>query len=227
MLGIFIHGAYADYWKYPHEGRKGAAMKARAKSSNTPHPIWVYGDYITTPPKRPSDGAVHPVGHYIDKGGYPGANVYEVDMATFCVQTGAVDRKGSGIYTQDILLYETEAEIGYFIVEDEETVIDIAYGEILPLRRLQEGDIKVIGNAVDIPDFAEGIGYYVENEMDIPYIPLLNVQVSAYPYMRLECMKCRQVILSCRYMAIHKECGGFFQAGFATKIYREKEKTLA
>lgn len=51
-------------------------MRAKAKSSSTPYPIWVEGEYITEPPIRPSDGAIRPTGHYIDKGGYPGANVY-------------------------------------------------------------------------------------------------------------------------------------------------------
>lgn len=46
-------------------------MKAKAKSSSTPYPIWIEGEYITEPPIRPSDGAVRPAGHYIDKGGYP------------------------------------------------------------------------------------------------------------------------------------------------------------
>lgn len=51
-------------------------MRAKAKSSSTPYPIWIEGEYITEPPIRPKDGAVRPTGHYIDKGGYPGANVY-------------------------------------------------------------------------------------------------------------------------------------------------------
>ena len=51
-------------------------MRAKAKSSSTPYPIWIEGEYITEPPIRPSDGAVRPAGHYIDEGGYPGANVY-------------------------------------------------------------------------------------------------------------------------------------------------------
>lgn len=51
-------------------------MRAKAKSSSTPYPIWIEGEYITEPPIRPKDGAVRPAGHYIDKGGYPGANVY-------------------------------------------------------------------------------------------------------------------------------------------------------
>ena len=100
-------------------------MRAKAKSSSTPYPIWVEGEYITEPPIRPSDGAVRPAGHYIDKGGYPGANVYEVDINTMCRQTDAADRFGKPIYEQDILLYETAEEIGYFIVQDLETTVDI------------------------------------------------------------------------------------------------------
>lgn len=91
-------------------------MKVKAKSSSTPYPIWIEGEYITEPPIRPSDGAVRPAGHYIDKGGYPGANVYEIDINTLCRQTDAADRYGKPIYEQDILLYETAEEIGYFIV---------------------------------------------------------------------------------------------------------------
>lgn len=106
-------------------------MRAKAKSSSTPYPIWVEGEYITEPPIRPSDGAVRPAGHYIDKGGYPGANVYEVDINTMCRQTDVADRFGKPIYEQDILLYETAEEIGYFIVQDLETTVDIVNGEII------------------------------------------------------------------------------------------------
>lgn len=67
-------------------------MRAKAKSSSTPYPIWIEGEYITEPPIRPSDGAVRPAGHYIDEGGYPGANVYEIDINTMCRQTDAADR---------------------------------------------------------------------------------------------------------------------------------------
>lgn len=68
-------------------------MRAKAKSSSTPYPIWIEGEYITEPPIRPSDGAVRPAGHYIDEGGYPGANVYEIDINTMCRQTDAADRR--------------------------------------------------------------------------------------------------------------------------------------
>ncbi|HIW80273.1 MAG TPA: hypothetical protein H9742_01910 [Candidatus Acetatifactor stercoripullorum] len=202
-------------------------MKARAKSSNTPYPIWVYGEYITNPPMRPSDGAKRPEGHYIDKGGYPGANVYAINLDTFCRQTAAVDKNGNKVYIQDILLHETEEEIAYFIVEDEETAIDIVWGEIVETESLQTADIKVIGNTIDNPDFVKGMQYYRDNDIEIPYLPLLNTQMSEFPYLQLECTKCHNVMLSCVYMAQHKECGGFLKAGFATKVYREKEKAFA
>lgn len=121
-------------------------MRAKAKSSSTPYPIWVEGEYITEPPIRPSDGAVRPAGHYIDKGGYPGANVYEVDINTMCRQTDAADRFGKPIYEQDILLYETAEEIGYFIVQDLETTVDIVNGEIIEVGDLDTENIKNIGS---------------------------------------------------------------------------------
>lgn len=121
-------------------------MRAKAKSSSTPYPIWIEGEYITEPPIRPKDGAVRPAGHYIDKGGYPGANVYEVDINTMCRQTDAADRFGKPIYEQDILLYETAEEIGYFIVQDLETTVDIVNGEIIEVGDLDTENIKNIGS---------------------------------------------------------------------------------
>ena len=121
-------------------------VRAKAKSSSTPYPIWVEGEYITEPPIRPSDGAVRPAGHYIDKGGYPGANVYEVDINTMCRQTDAADRFGKPIYEQDILLYETAEEIGYFIVQDLETTVDIVNGEIIEVGDLDTENIKNMMN---------------------------------------------------------------------------------
>lgn len=185
-------------------------MRAKAKSSSTPYPIWVEGEYITEPPIRPSDGAVRPAGHYIDKGGYPGANVYEVDINTMCRQTDAADRFGKPIYEQDILLYETAEEIGYFIVQDLETTVDIVNGEIIEVGDLDTENIKNIGSMVDYSDFVEGIRYHAA-------------------YFKLKCLKCGQISLSCAYMAKHKGCGGYYTVDFATKIYREraKEKELA
>ena len=165
-------------------------MRAKAKSSSTPYPIWVEGEYITEPPIRPSDGAVRPAGHYIDKGGYPGANVYEVDINTMCRQTDAADRFGKPIYEQDILLYETAEEIGYFIVQDLETTVDIVNGEIIEVGDLDTENIKNIGSMVDYSDFVEGIRYHADNGLEIPYIPCLDVQVTALPYFKLKCLKC-------------------------------------
>lgn len=204
-------------------------VRAKAKSSSTPYPIWIEGEYITEPPIRPSDGAVRPVGHYIDEGGYPGANVYEIDINTMCRQTDAADRFRKPIYEQDILLYETAEEIGYFIVQDLETTVDIVNGEIIEVGDLDTENIKNIGNMVDYSDFVEGIRYHADNGLDIPYIPCLNTQITALPYFKLKCLKCGQISLSCSYMAKHKGCGGYYTVDFATKIYREKtkEKELA
>lgn len=199
-------------------------MKAKAKSSNTPYPIWVQGDYITEPPIRPKDGAKRPVGHYIDKGGYPGANVYEVSIETLCRDTGAVDRRKRGIFESDILLYETGQEIGYFIIQDTETAVDIINGEILGITQLQAQDIKAIGSMIDFPDFVEGMRYCVDTEREIPYLPALNVQETPYPYLKLTCLKCGHTMLSCAYMARHKDCGGYLAADFASKVYRKGEQ---
>lgn len=205
-------------------------MRARAKNSNTPHPVWVYGEYITEPPIRPMDGAKRPTGHYIDAGGYPGANVCEITTETLCRDTGTVDCGKRVIYESDILLYETEQEIGYLIVQDTETAVDIINGEILGITDLRAEDIKVIGNMIDFPDFVEGMRYCVDTEKEIPYLPALNVQISPYPYLKLTCTKCNHTVLSCAYMARHKGCGGYFSMDFTTKIYRkgeQKEKALA
>ena len=204
-------------------------MKAKAKDSNTPYPIWVQGEYITEPPVRPKDGAVRPIGHYIDKGGYPGANVYEIDVNTLCRQTTIVDRLCKAIYEMDILLYETVEEISYFIVQDADTVIDVITGEIIEIKALLSEDIKNIGNIIDHPDFIEGIKCHVENGIDIPYILSLDVNSTALPYFKLKCLKCGHTTLSCSYMAKHKDCGGYFTLDYATGISRKrtKEKELA
>lgn len=205
-------------------------MKARAKSSNTPCPVWVQGEYITEPPVRPADGAKRPAGHYIDKGGCPGANVYEISIETLCRDTGAADCRKSRIFENDILLYETKKEIGYFIIQDTETAVDIINGEILGITDLQAGDIKVIGNMTDFPDFVEGIRYCADTEREIPYLPALNVMGTPYPFLKLTCLKCGHITFGCRYTAKHKGCGGYFTADFATKLYRkgeQKEKAFA
>ncbi len=196
-------------------------MKARAKSSSAPYPIWVQGEYTTEPPVRPVDGAERPKGHYIDKGGYPGANVYEISIETLCRDTGAVDRRKHGIFENDILLYETGQEIGYFIIQDKDIAVDIINGEILGVTDLQAADIKVIGNMIDFPDFIEGIRYCVDTGREIPYLPTLDVMGTPYPFLKLACLKCGHITFGCRYTAKHMGCGGYFTAGFATKLYRK------
>ena len=192
-------------------------MRAKAKSSKTPYPIWVEGEYITKPPVRPKDGAIRPEGHYIDKGGYPGANVYEIDTNTFCRDTGATDKRERPIYERDILLWETQEEIAYFIIENVGQAVDIVNGEILEVQQLEKENIKVIGNLVDSEEFIESIQYHLDNDKPIPYVP----------YMLVRCDKCKNESLSCRYLSRCPNCGGFATVGYATKVYREKEKALA
>ena len=200
-------------------------MTARAKSSNTPYSIWIHGTYLTEPPIRPNDGAIRPKGHYIDKGGYPGANVYSVNMDTYCEGTGKADKHSKEIFDRDILLYEMGEEFEYFLVQDGQA-INIAYGEVLELGELRTEDIKVIGNTVDTPEFIEGIGHCIQYG-EMPYIPALNVQITAYPYFKLTCEDCKKISLSTVYTAHCKECGGFYKAEFTTEIKREMKKALA
>lgn len=202
-------------------------MRAKAKSSKTPHPIWVEGEYITKPPVRPKDGAIRPEGHYIDKGGYPGANVYEIDTDTFCRDTGATDKRERPIYERDILLWETQEEIAYFIIENVGQAVDIVNGEILEVQQLEKENIKVIGNLVDSEEFIESIQYHLDNDKPIPYVPYMDVQLSSLPYMLVRCDKCKNESLSCRYLSRCPNCGGFATVGYTTKVYREKEKALA
>lgn len=42
---------------------------------------------------------------------------------------------------------------------------------------------------VDYSDFVEGIRYHADNGLEIPYIPCLDVQVTALPYFKLKCLK--------------------------------------
>lgn len=204
-------------------------MRVKAKTIKTGIPLWAEGEYITNPPIRPSDGAQRPQGHYVDKGGYPGANVYEIDTDTLCRQTAAADRKGKAVFENDYLLYEPEEgeEIGYLLVMDEETAVDIINGEIISLAELPQEDIQIIGNRIDYPDFTEGMQYHIENGLGVPYLPALSVQETVYPYLSMHCTKCGKTMLSCCYMVKHKDCGGYLTADFATKIYRERQKEKA
>ena len=202
-------------------------MRAKAKSKGTPYPVWVEGEYITKPPTRPRDGAERPEGHYIDKGGYPGANVYEIDTATFCRDTGVTDKRERPIYEKDILLWETEEEIAYFIIEDIRQAVDIVSGEILEVKQLKKENIKIIGNLIDSEEFVESVRHCIDTGVTIPYVPFLDVELSSLPYMLVKCPECKNEVLSCRYLAHCPECGAFTTVGYATKVYREKEKAPA
>lgn len=199
-------------------------IRAKAKTSNTPYPVWVQGGYLTEPPVRPSDGLKRPTGCYIDTGGYPGANVFEINIETFCMDTGAVDRCGCRIFENDILLYETGQEISYIIVQDTETAVDIISGEIIRINNLQTEDIKITGNIIDFPDFIGGMAYCVDAGIGIPYLPVLDTQETPYPYFKLTCLKCGRSFLSCTYMARHRNCGGHLAADFATKVHKKTKK---
>lgn len=150
--------------------------------------------------------------------------MYEIDINTMCRQTDAADRFGKPIYEQDILLYETAEEIGYFIVQDLEITVDIVNGEIIEVGDLDTENIKNIGSMVDYSDFVEGIRYHADNGIDIPYIPCLDVQVTALPYFKLKCLKCGQISLSCSYMAKHKGCGGILHGRFCNQDLQGKDK---
>lgn len=191
-------------------------VKVRGKSSDTSHSIWVEGKLV---PGTKEKGQ-----YYIEQGGYPGSNIYQINVCTLCKQTAAVDRLEHEVYENDILLYETEEEFKYFLVYDAEMAVDIINGEILELGIISKEDITIIGNQIDFSDFIDGITYHVENSLEIPYLPILNVQATKYPYFKMQCLKCGKTVLSCAYIAKHKECGGYFEVDFTTKVYRERQK---
>lgn len=55
-------------------------MRAKAKSSSTPYPIWIEGEYITEPPIRPSDGATVDIvnGEIIEVGNLDTENIKNI-----------------------------------------------------------------------------------------------------------------------------------------------------
>ncbi len=197
-------------------------VKARAKTANMPYSIWVQGEYITEPPIRPTDDLKRPIGHYIDTGGYLGANVYAIDVETLCEYIGISDHDKCMVCKNDILLCEMNQKISYFIIQDKE-IIDIISDEILELEKLSTLDVKVIGNTIDFPDFEQGVRYFVDAKRKIPYLPTLDVLETPYPYFKLTCSKCGRAFLSCKYMARHKKCGGYLAMDFATRVHKKWE----
>lgn len=201
-------------------------MKARAKTDSR-HPVWIYGEYVTESPSCPADGRARKTGHYIDKGGYPGANVYEIKPESLCMDTGMTDSRKCGVFEKDFLLFETDGEISYLMIWDRKTAADIITGEISSVRELPRQNIRIIGNSIDFPDFTDGIRGCMENGAEIPYLPSLNVMGTDLPFMKLTCLKCGHVTLSCSYTAVHGECGGYFSAGFATGVCRNRKEKKA
>ncbi len=195
-------------------------MKARAKTINTPCPVWVYGEYTNIPP--PHNGKARPYGYYIEKGGCPGADVYEIDIATLCRYTGITDHSGKDIYSHDILLYEKAEEISYIMLLDETQAVDIVTGEIMEIKDLTREDIKVTGNLFDNPGFIPGIRHIAEEGLDMPYLPELNVTSTGLPFLKLTCLECGYATFASRYMLACSKCGGYYLPGYATEISREK-----
>lgn len=206
-------------------------MKARGKSSSTPHPIWIYGDYITNPPKRPNGEKRHE-GHYIDKGGYPGANVYEISPETLCKQTSCRDLTGREIYEKDYVRYDFLGAneklshiycLAYFGVEGNLEFIDILTGEIIDVQDMEEKHIKVIGNLLDNNSFKDELFRYVyEAEThEIPYIPIINVQYGTFPYWVFKCRKCHHISYEVAFKATCPNCGGLTDCNLASEYKKE------
>lgn len=196
-------------------------MQARAKSTNTPYPIWVYGEYITDPPPRPADNIPRPTGHYIDKGGYPGANIYRIDITTLCPCTGIEDQTATPVYARDILLQGTREGYTYMVMTDARMAEDLLTGEAITKEEITE-DIRVIGNTIDHPDFAEGLAYYATHDIPLPYIPALSMQGHSIPYFLYTCTVCKVRTIGARYRFRCPTCGGLVLLGYTTDIKREK-----
>lgn len=197
-------------------------MKARAKSINTPCPVWIYGEYTNMPLPYPHNGEARSWGYYIDEGGYPGANVYEVEISTLCRHTGITDRAGKDIYGLDILLYEKAGEISYLMLLDETQATDIVTGEVAEIKDLPSEGIKVTGNLFDNRGFIHGIRHIAEEGLDMPYLPELNVMFTGLPFLKLTCLECGYVTLASCYIMSCRKCGGYYMPGYATEISREK-----
>lgn len=195
-------------------------MKARAKTINTPCPVWIYGEYTNIPP--PHNDKARPYGYYIDKGGFPGANVYEIDIATLCRHTGIADRAGKDIYIHDILLYEKAEEISYIMLLDETQAVEIVTGEVIEIKDLTMEDIKVTGNLFDNPGFIPGIRHIAGEGLDMPYLPELNVTSTGLPFLKLTCLECGYATFASRYMLACSKCGGYYLPGYATGINSKK-----
>lgn len=206
-------------------------MRYRGKLSDKyPCSIWVTGNYIQEPPPRPCDGVKRPKGNYIDKGGYPGANVYEVILETLCRESKVKDLTGRKIYEKDILRLDsldTNVNISYvycqaeFGTNGQLIIVDFITGEIL--EQQEESRLKIIGNAVDNKTFLEDINRILDNSEspDLPYIPAINVQLGNIPYWLLKCRKCGYITLGAVFKTTCSKCGGFVDCTLPSEYKKE------
>ncbi|GEM_PF-1298283 len=203
----------------------------RAKISDKyPYPIWVYGKYITEPPDRPSDGAKRPKGHYIDKGGYPGANVYEINMNTLCRDMGRTDREGKAIFENDFLRLDFPDITGiishtYGIVESNNMqgmdIVDFCTGEIINAQDIPGNILTVIGNLYDDKTFIDDMRGIFFESMEMPYIPRINVHTGDFPYWVIQCRKCGYKTLGAEFKTSCSKCEGKADCTLTSEIKKE------
>lgn len=208
-------------------------MRYRAKTKvrkGAPFPIWVEGKYTTEPPRKPGSSEDRPKGHYIDMGGYPGANVYEIDIKTLCRESGAEDLSGKTIFENDFVRFIHLDQAGKVVHSycvavigsgGELEIVDFMTGEIMD--QAQENRLKVIGNVFDNDSFMEDIERAYEDSKDgsMPYIPVINVQYGTYPYWKLKCRKCGRMTHGIIFTTKCGECGGFVDCTLTTEIQKE------
>ena len=206
-------------------------MRYRGKASEKyPYPIWVMGEYIQEPPPRPCDGARRPKGNYIDNGGYPGANIYEVSPETLCRESGSRDLTGKPIFENDIVRLDYLDPKGrvshaYCLAEfgsgGKLEIVDFLTGEIMEPQ--EENRLKIIGNTIDNETFMEDINRILNEteSQELPYIPAINVQVGDFPYWRLKCRKCGYVTLGATFKTTCSNCGGFTDCTLTSECKKE------
>ncbi|MCM1217538.1 MAG: hypothetical protein NC331_13995 [Lachnospiraceae bacterium] len=208
-------------------------MRYRAKTrvrKGAPFPIWVEGRYTTEPPRKPGSSEYRPKGHYIDRGGYPGANVYEIDIETLCRGSGAEDLSGDPIFENDLVRFmhldeEGKVACSYCVAmigsSGELEVVDFMTGEVM--GQAQGNRLKVIGNVFDDGSFMEDMERIREDSGDgrLPYVPAINVQHGPYPYWRLQCRECGRLVHGLVFTTRCGACGGFVDCTLATAIQKE------
>lgn len=187
-------------------------MICKGRHVAPPH-IWVQGEYLTKPPVRPSDGKEREVGNYIDKGGYPGANVYEVIPESICEMIGRKDAHAKEIFTQDILLYHyTECRdrenFTYLVVVQGMNAVDILTGEQVNLENTTLESVEIIGTTVTDTDFLESIDKTVSDGEKLPYVPFITSYGANLSVWRTKCRSCSYLSLNMRYKTICPVCGG-------------------